>query len=512
VLLLTLAVSVIVVLGFVAVASSAHEHAKEARYKLDHTQALAVAEGVLEVARKSIQQDLASFRPPPTAGSATVAGRSYGYSVTELEVGAETPAAGGGETVQRFEISTSVEFGSAQVTLDRKADLSLTPVFQYMIYYNDDLEVLPGPDMTLQGRVHANGDIYVGCSGTLTVDSDLFHCTGKVFLRRKDNGNVPSGSVTIRVAGDTTYEDLLPGGDSTSPTWTQDALETWQGTVQDGSHGVERVAAPELGSVQAFEADGTKGHYHETAGLVIADGVARDGQGNVLSLPAGTVRETTMYDGREGKDVTVTEINLGLLNISGHFPANGIVYAYRTDASPSEPNGIRLTNGSSLLGPLTVVSEDPVYIRGDFNTVAKKPAAVIADAVNLLSNAWDDSKSEGELPEASDTTFNLAIATGNVPTPDGGGAYSGGFENLPRFHENWSGRRATIQGSFVNMFPSQFAVSPWRAGGDVYRPPLRTWTYESSFADALLRPPGTPNVVRLDYVSWDDHSPPLIAP
>jgi hypothetical protein len=46
----------------------------------------------------------------------------------------------------------------------------------------------------------------------------------------------------------------------------------------------------------------------------------------------------------------------------------------------------------------------------------------------------------------------------------------------------------------------------------VYRPPLRTWTYESSFADALLRPPGTPNVVRLDYVSWDDHSPPLIAP
>ena len=66
---------------------------------------------------------------------------------------------------------------------------------------------------------------------------------------------------------------------------------------------------------------------------------------------------------------------------------------------------------------MTVVTENPLFIRGDFNTVDKKGVAVMADAVNLLSNGWNDSKSPGSLPNASDTDYNVAMITGNVPTP-----------------------------------------------------------------------------------------------
>ena len=45
-----------------------------------------------------------------------------------------------------------------------------TNLFQFAVFYTNDLEILPGPDMTLGGRVHCNGDIYLGCGGTLTVD------------------------------------------------------------------------------------------------------------------------------------------------------------------------------------------------------------------------------------------------------------------------------------------------------------------------------------------------------
>jgi hypothetical protein len=229
--------------------------------------------------------------------------------------------------------------------------------------------------------------------------------------------------------------------------------------------------------------------------------------GNAVLLPPGTLTEVSMYDAREGQNISVTEVDMALLNSSGFFPANGLIYAYRTDASAAQPNGIRLANASELAAPLTVVSEDPVYVMGDYNTVDKKGAAVISDAVNLLSNAWDDSKGPGSLPSASDTTYNMAMITGNVRTPDGGGNYSGGFENLPRFHESWSGVTATIRGAFANLYESLIGTSPWQYGGDVYRAPLRDWRYDPDLLDPANLPPFTPNAVYVRRVLWDDNMP-----
>ena len=34
------------------------------------------------------------------------------------------------------------------------------PIFQYAIFYSLDLEINPGPDMVVRGKVHSNGNIY----------------------------------------------------------------------------------------------------------------------------------------------------------------------------------------------------------------------------------------------------------------------------------------------------------------------------------------------------------------
>ena len=99
-----------------------------------------------------------------------------------------------------------------------------------------------------------------------------------------------------------------------------------------------------------------------------------------------------------------------------------------------------------------------------------------------------------------------------MATPDGGGNYSGGFENLPRFHENWSGKTATIRGSFINIFDSEIAKSPWSYGGNVYTAPNRDWQYDTDLMDMANLPPYTPSAIYFLRVLWTDRVPLAFSP
>src|SRR6202011_219743 len=100
-------------------------------------------------------------------------------------------------------------------------------------------------------------------------------------------------------------------------------------------------------------------------------------------------------------------------------------------ATPTARRGVRLLNGANIpsMG-LTVASQNPVYVQGDFNTggsppsngnpsdptkpqvsgYTRAPTSILADAVNILSNAWNDANSSGGLGSriASNTTVNAA--------------------------------------------------------------------------------------------------------
>lgn len=106
---------------------------------------------------------------------------------------------------------------------------------------------------------------------------------------------------------------------------------------------------------------------------------------------------------------------------------------------------IKIQGGSELLQPLTFVTALPAYIQGDYNSIDKQPAAVIADAITILSNAWSDDdlphslKGVGNRQAASPVEQSHRVDLGRTRS------YNGGVENLPRFLEKWSGRTFTFR-------------------------------------------------------------------
>lgn len=135
----------------------------------------------------------------------------------------------------------------------------------------------------------------------------------------------------------------------------------------------------------------------------------------------------------------------------------------------------------------------------------------MTDALTILSNAWDDTKSWLGRDDriASNTTVNAAYLTGNVPSGTYGSNYSGGFENLPRFLENWSGKNFTWKGSAVVLWESAQARGQW--SGSYYVPPNRNWTYDLDFLNPNNLPPGTPLISVVLKTSWREITAPIVA-
>ncbi len=149
-----------------------------------------------------------------------------------------------------------------------------------------------------------------------------------------------------------------------------------------------------------------------------------------------------------------------------------------------------------------MASNNPVYIQGDYNDATNSPAAVICDAITILSNDWVDTDSDVtnlDNRKASHTTVNAAIMAGNKNTVVDNNQYSGGVENFPRFLEDWGGTHFTYSGSLICLWESQQATGNWGYGSPVYRAPIRDWSYG---IDANSLPPGTPRVRNIARSGW----------
>lgn len=221
----------------------------------------------------------------------------------------------------------------------------------------------------------------------------------------------------------------------------------------------------------------------------------------------GALSQQTIYDRREAKNIDLTTLNMATarttLNVAPGF--NDILYIDDVSATGyTDPKGIRLTNGSTLpTGGLTVASQNPLYIQGDYNTSGTRvSSAVFADGVTILSNNWNDANSNGALSsrKASNTTVNTAIVGGFLPSgwtdPVSGAqyGYSGGLNNFPRFLEDWGSKTFTYVGSMIELFTSQIATGEWDTGS-VYVPPTRVWSFDSNFVDNP--PPGSLTAVSM---------------
>jgi len=253
---------------------------------------------------------------------------------------------------------------------------------------------------------------------------------------------------------------------------------------------------------------------------------------HLATCGAATATSTSLYDNREAGATRTLDINVQTLLTCNKLPQlvttpltnNGnvaLVFYFSVDGPGSagvNHYGVRLKNGAELtsvlptsntnLKGMTVASDLPVYIQGNYNTTNKKPAAVLGDVINVLSNNWNDANSTlalaSRVPTA--TTINAALYAGTDTT--GGsegsaganaGGYNGGAENFMRLHENWNGAvTLTYRGSLVSTFRPRHVSGAWTLGSPYYTAPLRDWDYDSLlFEDPTLLPPMTPNLVYL---------------
>jgi hypothetical protein len=244
------------------------------------------------------------------------------------------------------------------------------------------------------------------------------------------------------------------------------------------------------------------------------------------------VTNQTFYDYREGKTVQAVQVDVGKLNawLTNTTATGGAQYEQLNNSSSTSKGhdinsiyvynsvseddstlpAVRMTDGAQLPSAgLTVATPMPLYVKGDYNvttdgshysrslgdTTYTVPAALLGDAITILSANWSDSYNAGT-SLSSRTPANICInaATLEGIVPSDGSHYSGGVENFLRLLENWSSSTTvTYNGSIVVMFPSQYATGPW-GQSNVYGVPTRRWGFDPNFTEQGGLPPLTPQV------------------
>lgn len=559
VLILALFVMVLLSLQALAFLTLARTEDAIATNVTNHTQTFYAAEAGLESGLVGLRALLASTAAPTDAQLAdidppTLSDPSYTFDTFDVKRLRPT------ERLMRIEsgpyaglMGFAMDYlVTAEVSGPRGSRARLTqiiqytgvPLFQFGVLYGKgvDLEIAPGAPMTFSGRVHANSNVYV-VNSDLQFDSSVT-TIGSIFRYIKRDPETRGSDPQIKDAAGT-YRPLNfdheYDRDFDAPwsadEWKESALSTFDGLVLDSAMGVEEIVPPvpelftnpdhpEVVSHQLIEkgdaADSVamkEAKLYYRADLIIDGDKGYDQSGNEVhgvkhckdadGEPA--VRKgVRFYDKREQKEMEVTEIDVGALMACDEMPDNGILYVHAKEPGGDRGKGVRLVNGVELPAQgLTVVLENPVYIQGNYNTEDKKPAAVIADAVTVLSNNWgpNDYDSNGDQSTssrpASNTTVNAALALGpSAESVEDEG--NGQLENVIRFLENWTGVTFTYNGSIVALWHSLEATGDWRCCGDsgdnYYSPPNRNWSFDPLFNTSA--PPGTPRGIIVTRHWW----------
>ncbi len=477
------------------------------------------------------------------------------------------PGWSGVASFYRARVTASVPSRGAPitVTLGRTFQITGVPLFQAAIFFEHDIELHPGQPMVIKGLVHSNNDLWLatGTANNLQLLGDVSY-VGQYHEAYRPFTTFGGGSTGAASPNPPIWADGLPASTSTTvanqlrqtarmePFGTEPAQlynTTDSNLNNDGPREVIEPPnasfpdPPEIAALRVYNQAGVRIAVDRTkpvsdpTRIVITDG-------NNAALPAATdtairgalnVSSTTIYDWREATNVSLTNVDMktldtALTGMGGSF--NGVLYIQ--DVTPTGKNAIRLQNGAVLNRDLSVASNNAVYIQGDYNTggtssgvhdpllvpsnnggnpsgtdssvapgYTERSTAVMADAVMVLSNNWNDANSTAALSgrAASHTTVNTAILSGIVPTNyQNSGVYSGGPHNFPRFLETWSGKDFTYMGSMIQTFNSQQFDGIFDTG-NIYSPPGRKWSFDSLFL--TQPPPGTLQTVGYSRGRWE---------
>jgi hypothetical protein len=336
------------------------------------------------------------------------------------------------------------------------------------------------------------------------------------FSDRRNNKN---GAATPAETGEFGFEDVSnPGVASGAPNGVMDSLSPGcQTTHADG----EQVRCLEdFNDNHALEVYGRDGRGPNiiTAGPTFAPAWTGGPMSLMAQCLAGwpnPLRSSALVTGVLDDATVGRDTSLGCPAAAVAAAPNPKALIARANRTPFFRRALKIVNGAltQLPNGITVVAENPVYVQGNFNsngdfvTAGNVPAAVIADAVTLLSNNWNDLRSFNDPWNslnrlATTTSYRMAVVTGKgIPFPQPAGTDAsfgsdGGAHNFVRSLEQWNDPttvRHRYRGSMVSFFINRQAVGTFKCcDKDVYNRGTREWAFDTDFLLPTRLPPGTP--------------------
>jgi hypothetical protein len=213
------------------------------------------------------------------------------------------------------------------------------------------------------------------------------------------------------------------------------------------------------------------------------------------------------------------------------WPMSYVVHANeaRENPNPFFRSAVKIVDGNLLTGlgtcpgsvpcGLSIATENPAYIQGDFNgnsagngfSDPNVAASVNSDTLTFLSNNFSDvnsfafpyvftSAGGANVRYSTTTWYRAAVMAGkgiSFPQPTG---YStaddfgtdGGVHNFLRYIENWGGQTVNYRGSIVSMYYNRQAIGVYKCCTTVYGAPTRGYNFDTEFLTPSLLPPRTP--------------------
>jgi len=187
--------------------------------------------------------------------------------------------------------------GDVEASVGAEFLVGYIPLFQFVAFYKNDLEILPGPNMVLNGRLHTNGKLFLNAVNTLTVADNAAQqvftvqvSAGAGIHRGRKDQNSCTGTVSVDMLRDVVapFGDLDPrvlpcsgGGTRLVPVAE---LANWKGSMIGD---IGNIAIPEPDIIKPPAAlsaggDSDPGVYWDKADLRIVLDLDQAG-----GLPAG---------------------------------------------------------------------------------------------------------------------------------------------------------------------------------------------------------------------------------
>jgi hypothetical protein len=365
------------------------------------------------------------------------------------------------------------------------------PVTAFALCYDVDLEHYPWHNWTVTGPVYC-GQVAYFCpvSGSdLTFQQPVYAVGGVV------NGKHPLDPSSITLNGDITYEQELdteatPMVQPPAPAGATNRMHWILETAPGGDYGTSTGARRFVNKADVVVTVDNGEEVNVYRGAKYAGGSMEHISS---SLPAA-MGFKDMYDGRESRTAELVVLDaeevrdwMGSI-FGGSRPQHPIIYIEdRRSWGSGTFSGVRVEKGRELDDQgMTVATPNPLYVRGNFNTIASKPAMLAGDSLTVLSAAWDDDDGASSVftRDASNTTVVAAVVTGIVPADGSFG--SGWVANVLRLLEDWNGRTLTHRGSLAVLYHSETATGVFYHGTYYIAPSERVFSFINLFENLSL--------------------------